>query len=47
MQTTIVIAARPEDLKTAVDAIILAGDDIIQVVTMSIKSAYLIIHKAP
>lgn len=47
MQTVIVQAATPLDLKTAIDAIITSGRDIVQVVEMSAKTFYIVIHKAP
>ena len=47
MVTVIIQAARPEDLKAALDAIILSGRDIVLVTELSNRSYYLIIHKAP
>lgn len=46
MVTVIVQAARPEELKTALDALIAGGRDIVQVVELTNRSYYLIIHKA-
>jgi hypothetical protein len=44
MTSTLVSAARPEELKAAVDALIAAGKTISIVVPMSQKTYYLIIH---
>lgn len=46
MQTVIVQAARPEELKAALDDLIQAGRDIVQVIELTNRSYYLIIHKA-
>jgi hypothetical protein len=44
MQTTIIQAATPLELKTAIDAIIAGGRTIVQVVEMSSKTFYVAIH---
>jgi hypothetical protein len=47
MQTTLVQAARPEDLKDKIDDLISQGRIIVQVLELSNKTHYIIIHKAP
>ena len=46
MQTTIIQAATPLDLKIALDAIIAGGRTLVQVVEMSSKTFYVAIHIA-
>lgn len=42
--TTLVHAARPEDLKTAIDALISDGETIVQILETSSKTFYLVVH---
>jgi len=46
MQTTIVNATTPVELKAALDAIIASGRTLVQVVEMSSKTFYIAIHVA-